>query len=84
MCYNILLADPHPVVRTGIKTLLSHQPFRFFEADNGLDAINTISANRIHVAIVDVKMPKVDGLEVTDYVLREHPNIKLVLFSSNS
>jgi DNA-binding NarL/FixJ family response regulator len=65
---RVLVADDHTLVRQGIRGLLEHPKEREFEivgeADNGTDALAQILALRPHVALLDVRMPGLDGLEV--------------------
>jgi two-component system invasion response regulator UvrY len=68
---SILLADDHNLVRAGIKSLLERSPdIRVVaEASDGLEAVTQFKAMRPDVVILDISMPKMDGLEATKYIL---------------
>ena len=61
---RILICDDHPVVRAGLRAVLSQQPnFEIVgEARNGAEAIALASRLRPDVALMDLRMPKVDGV----------------------
>ncbi len=64
---TILLADDHAVVRAGIKALLSREPDMEVvgEASTGREAVEMVRQLRPQVAVVDISMPEMDGLEAT-------------------
>lgn len=63
---NIVIADDHPIVRQGIKQIVEMETnIRVIgEASNGEDAVKLISELNPHVALVDINMPKLNGIEV--------------------
>lgn len=64
---RILLADDHPVLRTGLRTLLEQEPDMVVvgEASDGREAVDLAHRLRPDVVIMDISMPGVDGLEAT-------------------
>lgn len=80
---RIVLADDHPVVLAGVRTLLGADPDieLIGEAANGAEALSIICALRPDVAIIDVSMPGINGLELTERVTRECPGIKLLVLT---
>jgi DNA-binding NarL/FixJ family response regulator len=80
---NILVADDHGVVRTGLKLLLDHEPdLRVVaEADNGGDAVERCLAGDIHLAILDVQMPRLTGLQAARELSRRAPNVRTLILS---
>lgn len=64
---RILLADDHPVLRTGLRTLLDQEPDMFVvgEASDGHEAVALVQRLRPDVVIMDISMPGLDGLEAT-------------------
>ena len=64
---NVLLADDHPVVREGLRTMLATTPDIevVAEASDGLDAIEKANEHRPNVILMDIRMPNLDGLEAT-------------------
>ncbi|HEY2706242.1 MAG TPA: response regulator transcription factor [Candidatus Dormibacteraeota bacterium] len=71
MTVRILLADDHAMFRSGLRAVLDTQPdFECVsEVDNGRDAVSEVTRLRPDVAILDVRMPKVDGLAAADAIL---------------
>lgn len=77
---KILIADDHPLVLKGMKTeLLSHNYLNVYEANNGLEAIQQLDKFDIDIAILDVDMPLMDGMEVVKRI--QDQNIKTILMT---
>jgi DNA-binding NarL/FixJ family response regulator len=80
---TILLADDHPVVRQGLRTLLESEPnFSVVgEASDGLEVADLVERLKPQVAVVDVMMPGLNGLEVTRQIRRRAPQTRVVILS---
>lgn len=83
---TILLADDHRVVRQGLRVLLEKEPdFDIVgEASNGLEALRCIEKLRPAVAIVDLAMPQLNGLEVTREITHRRLPSRVLLLSAHS
>ncbi len=68
---TILVADDEEVVRDVVKSHLEKEGFKVITSENGQEAIDVLKNNDISVAITDLKMPKVDGFGVVEYI-RKH------------
>lgn len=69
---NLLVTDDDSAFRQVVCEGLSRRGFRVTEASNGEEAIDVISRCEVHVALIDVHMPRVTGLELIR-ILRERP-----------
>jgi two-component system, NarL family, response regulator NreC len=80
---TIILADDHKVVRRGLRVLLSGEPdFQIVgEAENGRDALNLVEETKPDVAVLDLMMPLVNGLEVTRSLCQKQPHPAVVILS---
>ena len=79
---TILIVDDHPVFRHGLRDILEREPdFRVIgEAADGEAGLESIRSRKPHVAIIDVEMPKLTGLELAQQVQMEQlPVILLML-----
>jgi DNA-binding NarL/FixJ family response regulator len=83
MSIRILLADDHAIVRAGIRALLSHIPDMtvIAEAGNGREAIAAAQAHQPDVALMDIEMPELNGIDATTRIVRELPNTKVIILS---
>lgn len=83
MSITILLVDDHEIFRQGLQVLLSNQPdFKVVgQAANGLDAV--ILAERLHpdIVIVDMMMPGLSGLDVTNQIRQRLPHSRVIVLS---
>ncbi|PZX53176.1 response regulator [Algoriphagus chordae] len=80
---KIVLADDHELVRDGIKSLLeSEADFRVIdEASDGLEALEVVAMQNPDLLIVDIRMPKMNGLEVVKEMSKSFPHIKKLVLS---
>ncbi len=82
---RILIVDDHAVVRGGIRSLLSPRPEWMVcgEAVDGADAVDKARALQPDLVIMDISMPRMDGLEATRILRKELPAPKVILISQN-
>ncbi len=80
---RILLADDHPVVRRGLKFSVEEDPaFRVIaEAGDGAEALELIRKHKPQLAILDIDMPRLDGLAVAKELKRQQLEIKTIFLS---
>jgi DNA-binding NarL/FixJ family response regulator len=80
---RILVADDHEIVRQGLVTLIQSQ--RGWEvcaqADNGQMAVDKAKELKPDVAILDISMPILNGLEATRLILRDNPSVKVLILT---
>ena len=86
MVIEVLIADDHGVVRDGVRYLLeAHADIKVVAAvDNGADAVRKTVELRPHVVLLDVAMPRLNGIEATRALTRESPETAVVLLSMHS
>jgi DNA-binding NarL/FixJ family response regulator len=80
---RILLADDHEVVRRGLSALLATRPDWQVcaEAQNGREAVALAVRHRPNLAILDLSMPELNGLEATRQIRKEVPETEVLVFS---
>jgi DNA-binding NarL/FixJ family response regulator len=80
---RVLLADDHLVVRTGLRALLEEMPgiAVVAETGDGLEALRLISEKRPELALLDISMPGLNGLEVAARAHKQFPGVRLVILS---
>ncbi len=80
---RILVADDHDVVRKGLIALLAHRRDWQVcaEATNGREAVKLAAKLRPNVAILDLSMPELNGLEATRQMRKETPETEILIFS---
>ena len=80
---KVVVADDHPVVRAGLSALLGS--LEGIEvagvAENGREAVDKVLAIRPHVAILDLKMPEMDGFEATREIARIAPEVAVLVLT---
>jgi two-component system, NarL family, response regulator NreC len=86
MSTRILLADDHTLMRQGLRHILeSHADFEIVaEAGSGIEAVNAARAHHPDVAIVDVAMKELNGIEATAQILKASPHTAVLILSMYS
>jgi DNA-binding NarL/FixJ family response regulator len=80
---RVLLVDDHVLVRAGIRSLLEKMPFVEVagEASNGREALEIIAIGPPDVVLMDIAMKDMNGLETTNRITKDFPNIKVLILS---
>jgi two-component system, NarL family, response regulator LiaR len=81
---RVLIVDDHVIVRRGIKALLAETDDIevIGEADNGLEAVRLARQLEPDIILMDLLMPKMDGIEATRQVTAQMPNIRVMVLTS--
>jgi DNA-binding NarL/FixJ family response regulator len=80
---KLLVADDHEIVRKGVRCLLEAQPGWqvMAEASNGREAVEQAQRVKPDVAVLDIGMPSLNGLEAARQMLKNDPHIKIVILT---
>jgi DNA-binding NarL/FixJ family response regulator len=80
---RILIADDHGIVRSGLKLLLDRQSDLevVAEAEDGVDALEKALSVRPDLAILDVSMPRMTGLQATHEIRKQAPRVQVLILS---
>ncbi len=81
--YNVLICDDQPDIVGALKIYLSAEGYHLFTAGNGLEAVDIVRKNDIHLILLDVMMPKMDGIAAT-VKIREFSNVPIILITAKS
>jgi len=84
MPIRLLLADDHALIRQGLKTLLEKQGYQVVgEASDGQEAIRAVEKNQPDVAIIDISMPVLNGVDAAREMKRAAPKTKVILLTQH-
>ena len=80
---RILIADDHSLVRSGLRKVLDAKPDLevVAEAEDGADAVEKALAEDVHLAILDVSMPRKTGIQAAAELHKRRPELRLVMLS---
>src|SRR5215471_8997397 len=83
---KLLLVDDHPVVRRGISSCLARQERLSIvgEAADGIEAVRKAKELAPDIVLMDIDMPHMDGLAVTELLRKELPSVKVLILSMHS
>ncbi len=80
---NILICDDEQDIINALKIYLANPDYKIFEAHNGAEAVEVIKENEIHLVLMDIMMPEMDGITATAK-LREFSNIPVIFLTAKS
>ena len=80
---RILIADDHAIVRSGLKKVLDAKPDLevVAEAEDGAEAVDKALKEEVHLAILDVSMPRMTGIQATAELHKRKPELKTLILS---
>lgn len=80
---RLLLADDHALVRAGMRALLSELPGVevVAETGDGREALRLVREKKPDIALIDISMPELNGLEVASRIVHEYPNTRVIIVS---
>jgi DNA-binding NarL/FixJ family response regulator len=80
---KVLLADDHSIVREGLRRIVEESDDMevIAEASDGNEAIHQIRKSRPDVAVIDISMPEIDGLEVLQQLQPEYPELPILILT---
>lgn len=81
--YNILVCDDEKEIVNAIEIYLSKEGYNILKAYNGKEALKVIEENEIHLIILDIMMPELDGISVANEV-RKTKSIPIIMISAKS
>ena len=81
--YNVLICDDQPDIVNALKIYLTPEGYNLFEAFTGQEALDIVRKNDIHLILLDVMMPVMDGITATSKI-REISNAPIILLTAKS
>ncbi|RKN82064.1 response regulator transcription factor [Paenibacillus ginsengarvi] len=81
--YNVLVADDDAEIVEAIQIYLQRERLNIFTASNGLEALEALGKHEIHLIVLDVMMPGLDGIKAT-LQIRESKNIPILIVSAKT
>ena len=80
---SVFIVDDHPVIRLAVRMLLEHEGYKVVgETDNGVDAMQMVRECMPDLVILDISIPKLDGLEVIARMAAFSPGSKVLVLTS--
>ena len=84
--FSILVVDDHPLFRQGVRFFLESIPEITLvkEAGNGIEALQVLAEETIHLVLLDLQMPVMDGVELTQRIKTQFPEVKVLVLTGFS
>jgi len=85
MSVKVILADDHVIMRQGLRTLLEREGFQVLgEASNGQEAVRLCESTHPEVAVLDLSMPILNGIDAAREISKSYPDIKTILLTMHT
>jgi DNA-binding NarL/FixJ family response regulator len=80
---RLLIADDHPIVLRGLRTVLNAQPDLevVAEASDGDEAVQKALSEDVHLAVLDISMPRLTGLQAAREITQRKPEVRVLILS---
>lgn len=79
--FTVLVADDDQEIRDGIEIYLKNEGYEVLKAADGEEALELLAVNKVHLLILDIMMPNMDGITAT-FKIREELNIPIIMLSA--
>lgn len=83
---NILIVEDHELTRFGLKTAFESSDYveNIYEAESAEQCFEIIAENKVDLIIMDLGLPGINGIEATNQVKQDYPDIKIVILTSHN
>lgn len=81
--HNVLIVDDEDEIRDAIEIYLKNEEINVFKVRDGIDALEILEEQDIHLIVMDIMMPRMDGIKAT-FKIRESKNIPIIMLSAKS
>ena len=81
--YNVLVVDDEKEIRDAIEIYLKNEGIKVIKAADGIEAIEKLNEQPVHLIVLDVMMPRQDGITTT-FKIRENKNIPIIILSAKA
>ena len=81
--YNVLICDDQPDIVNALKIYLAPEGYQLLEAYNGVEALEMVKSREIHLILLDVMMPQMDGITAIAQI-RKISNVPIILLTAKS
>ena len=81
--YVVLVVDDDKEIRDGIEIYLRNEGMKVLKAKDGVEALECLQENEVHLILLDIMMPRMDGISAT-FKIREQKNIPIIILSAKS
>ena len=80
---KILVVDDEPSIRRTLREILEYEGYSVGESEDGEQVLSSVRENRFDLVLLDIKMPKRDGMEVLRILTKDFPQLPVVMISGH-
>ena len=82
--YNVLICDDDPDIVAALKIYLSSENYHLLTASNGREAVELVRSQPVHLILMDIMMPELDGIAATAQLREAASNVPIILLTAKS
>ena len=80
---KVLIVDDERSIRNSLREILEYEKFEVADAEDGESALKALGKEKFDLVLCDIKMPKMDGMEVLDKILEDKPDTPVIMISGH-
>ncbi len=81
---RVLLVDDEPAFLASMERILKRRGLAVISAQSGHEALEILASGDVHVAVLDVKMPGMDGVEILERIKQRHPRVAVIMLTGHA
>ena len=81
---RVLLVDDEPDFLASMERILRRRGLAVLSAQSGQDALDALASSEVHVVVLDVKMPGMDGVEILERIKQQHPRVAVIMLTGHA
>lgn len=81
--FALMLVDDESAILSSLQRIFRRAPYELHTAQNGFDALDVLRRTPVDVALVDLKMPRMDGMELLEHIRTDHPSVRVVILTGH-
>ena len=85
--YKVMIVDDEPIIKQGLLCFVNWESLDcevICDAQNGIDAIEKLALHSVDIVLTDVKMPGMNGLELSKFIYENYPSVKVIILTAFS
>jgi DNA-binding NtrC family response regulator len=81
---RVLIIDDEKSIRKTMREILEYEKYQVDEAENGIDGLRMLGEENYDVVLLDIKMPKMDGIEVLEQIMKKYADTPVIMISGHA
>lgn len=81
--FGLMIVDDESAILSSLKRIFRRAPYDLYTAQNGFEALDVLHRTQVDAALVDLKMPQMDGMELLERMRADYPSVRVVILTGH-